>query len=93
VAVSLSLQAARRDEHAYAYEEAVAHYRRALEAARALGFGLIDVHRLERILVLALEQEGLPIPPAAERFLPVSHRFARPGAAFDHHAPQPEGQP
>jgi DNA-binding CsgD family transcriptional regulator len=36
MAVSLSLQAARRDEHAYAYEEAVAHYRRALEAARAL---------------------------------------------------------
>lgn len=66
-----------------------------LEAAcaRALGFGLIDVHRLERILVLALEQEGLPLPPAAERFLPVSHRFARPGASFDHHAPQPDGQP
>lgn len=36
VAVSLSLQAARRDEHVYAYDEAVAHYRRGLEAARAL---------------------------------------------------------
>ncbi len=36
VAVALSQQAARRDEHAYAYDEAVAHYRRGLEAARSL---------------------------------------------------------
>ena len=32
--------------------------------ARALGFDLVDVRRLERILVLALEHEGQPSPPA-----------------------------
>jgi transposase len=60
--------------------------------ARALGFDLIDVQRVERILVLALEREGLPRPPAEDRVRPVpSSRFARPGVAFDHrHAP---GQP
>ena len=36
LAVALSQQAARRDEHAYAYDEAVAHYRRGLDAARSL---------------------------------------------------------
>ncbi len=36
LAVALSRQAARRDEQAYAYDEAVAHYRRALDAARTL---------------------------------------------------------
>jgi len=51
--------------------------------ARALGFGLGDVRRLERILVLALEHEGAPAPPADERVLPLG-RFARPAAAFDH---------
>jgi hypothetical protein len=58
-----------------------------LEAAcaRALGFDLVDVRRLERILVLALEHEGQPIPSAEQRVqsLP-SGRFARPGTAFDH---------
>jgi hypothetical protein len=58
-----------------------------LEAAcaRALGFDLVDVRRLERILVLALEHEGQPVPPAEQRVqsLP-SGRFARPGTAFDH---------
>jgi hypothetical protein len=53
--------------------------------ARALGFGLVDVRRLERILVLALENEGLLAPPAEERVQPLpSGRFARPGSAFDH---------
>jgi transposase len=53
--------------------------------ARALGFDLIDVRRLERILLLALEHEGEP-PPSAERVraLPIG-RFARPASAFDHH--------
>jgi hypothetical protein len=35
--------------------------------ARALGFDLVDVRRLERILVLALEHEGQPVPPAEQR--------------------------
>ena len=41
-----------------------------LEAAcaRALGFDLVDVRRLERILVLALEHEGQPAPRAAGGF-------------------------
>jgi hypothetical protein len=53
--------------------------------ARALGFDLLDVRRLERILVLALEHEGQPALPADERVQPLpSGRFARPGSAFDH---------
>jgi hypothetical protein len=53
--------------------------------ARALGFDLVDVRRLERILVLALELEGQPAPPVEERVHPLpSGRFARPGSAFDH---------
>lgn len=53
--------------------------------ARALGFDLLDVRRLERILVLALEREGTPAPPADERVpVVVAGRFARPGTAFDH---------
>src|SRR6266567_1365075 len=53
--------------------------------ARALGFDLVDVRRVERILVLALEHEGQPAPPADQRVqeLPAG-RFARPGSAFDH---------
>src|SRR5207244_9599210 len=57
-----------------------------LEAAcaRALVFDLVDVRRLERILLLALEREGLPAPPVGEwvRALPAG-RFARPASAFD----------
>jgi hypothetical protein len=58
-----------------------------LEAActRALGFDLVDVRRLERIIVLALEHEGQLAPPADERVQPLpSSRFAHPGTAFDH---------
>jgi hypothetical protein len=53
--------------------------------ARALGFELVDVRRLERILVLALEHEGQPPPPPEHRLqsLPAG-RFTRPGTAFDH---------
>ena len=58
--------------------------------ARALGFDLLDVRRLERILVLALEHEGLPAPPIEERVRVLPGRFARPGTAFDHRfAPSP----
>lgn len=59
--------------------------------ARALGFGLVDVRRLERILVLALEHEGAPAPPADERVLPLG-RFARPASAFDHRHGAAEGE-
>jgi hypothetical protein len=68
-----------------------------LEAAcaRALGFDLVDVRRLERILVLALEREGSPTPPPEERVRRVpTGRFARPGTAFDHRfAPDREARP
>ncbi len=63
--------------------------------ARALGFDLVDVRRVERILVLALEHEGQPSPPADQRVqaLPAG-RFARPGSAFDHRfAVTPETAP
>jgi hypothetical protein len=53
--------------------------------ARALGFELVDVRRLERILVLALEHEGQPAPPPEQRVQPLPPgRFTRPGTAFDH---------
>jgi transposase len=67
-----------------------------LEAAcaRALGFDLLDVRRVERILVLALEHEGLPALPLDDRLQPLlPGRFARPGSAFDHRfssAPEPQ---
>lgn len=63
-----------------------------LEAAcaRALGFDLIDVRRVERILILALDRESQPAPPAADRLqtLPPG-RFARPGSAFAHRTAPP----
>ncbi len=64
--------------------------------ARALAVDLIEVRRLERMLVLALEQEPLPVdlPPRRPAVLP-SARFAREGAAFDHRQANqmPEAQP
>jgi transposase len=56
--------------------------------ARALGFDLVDVRRVETILVRALDREGAPAPPVDERVQPLpSGRFARPGTAFDHRFP------
>jgi len=53
--------------------------------ARALGFDLLEVRRVERILVLALEHEGQSAPPLEQRVQPLpAGRFARPGTAFDH---------
>ena len=55
-----------------------------LDAAcqRALAVDLIDVNRVERILVQALEQEAMPQLP-----LPMpAGRFARPGSVFAHAA-------
>ena len=53
--------------------------------ARALGFDLLDVRRVETILVRALDREGTPAPPPDQRVHPLpAGRFARPGAAFDH---------
>lgn len=51
--------------------------------ARALGFDLIDVRRVERILLMALEHEGGSLPLTDTRILPLG-RFARPASAFDH---------
>ncbi|HLY66432.1 MAG TPA: IS21 family transposase, partial [Chloroflexota bacterium] len=53
--------------------------------ARALGFDLIDVRRLERMLVLALDAESVPARPVEERLVSLpAGRFARPGTPFDH---------
>src|SRR5205814_350499 len=53
--------------------------------ARALGFDLVDVRRVEKILVRALDREGTPAPPPDERVTSVpAGRFARPGTACDH---------
>jgi hypothetical protein len=58
--------------------------------ARALGFDLIDVRRLERMLVLALDAENLPARPVEERLVTLAAgRFTRPGTAFDHRHLQP----
>jgi hypothetical protein len=51
---------------------------------RALAFDLIDVRRVERILVQALEREALP-PLDPNRPVPLPARFARSGEAFVHH--------
>jgi transposase len=62
--------------------------------ARALGFDLVDVRRLERILVLALEHEALPTPAVDDRVQPLlPGRFARPGHAFDHRFAPPRETP
>lgn len=58
-----------------------------LDAAcrRALGFELIDVRRVERILVQALDAEGQPVPPLDQRLRALPRgRFQREGQAFDH---------
>ena len=54
-----------------------------LDAAcgRALAYDLVDVRRLHRILLRALDEEE---PPVEEVMVPLGSRFARPAAAFDH---------
>ena len=61
-----------------------------LDAAcrRALDVDLIDVRRVERILVQALEQDAIPQLPSP---IPAG-RFARPGSVFSH-ANAKGGQP
>ena len=61
-----------------------------LDAAcrRALDVDLIDVRRVERILVQALEQDAIPQLPSP---IPAG-RFARPGSVFAH-ANAKGGQP
>ena len=54
--------------------------------ARSLAYELVDVRRLERIIVLALEGDASAHEPlSAAQALP--SRFARPGSAFDHRYP------
>jgi transposase len=54
-----------------------------LDAAcnRALAFDLVDVRRLHRILLRALDAEEQPVQ---EPLVPLGSRFARPPSAFDH---------
>ena len=54
-----------------------------LDAAcdRALAYDVVDVCRLHRILLRALDEEE---PPVAEVMVPRGSRFARPADAFDH---------
>jgi transposase len=57
-----------------------------LDAAcqRSLAYDLVDVRRLQRILLQALDHE----PPVEEETgTPLGSRFARPGSAFDRHQP------
>jgi len=59
--------------------------------ARALGFDLIDVYRLGRILELALEKEATadrttPFPPMQQKL-----RFLRPNRHFSHQPTNPGG--
>ena len=57
-----------------------------LDAAcqRALAVDLIDVRRVERILVQALEAEAQPAPGEPGTIISLPGRFARPGAAFSY---------
>ncbi len=54
-----------------------------LDAAceRALAFDLVDVRRLHRILLRALDVEERPVEEVS---VPLGSRFARPATAFDH---------
>ncbi len=55
-----------------------------LDAAcqRSLAYDIVDVRRVQRILLQALDRES---PPIEDRGTPLGSRFARPGSAFDHH--------
>jgi hypothetical protein len=57
-----------------------------LDAAcqRALAYDLVDVRRVQRILLQALDHETTPTEDTG---IPLGSRFARPGSAFDHHQP------
>ena len=57
-----------------------------LDAAcrRSLTYDLVDVRRVPRILLQALDHET---PVEEEAGTPLGSRFARPGSAFDHHQP------
>ncbi|MGH9133211.1 MAG: ATP-binding protein, partial [Ilumatobacteraceae bacterium] len=71
-AVELALAAARHDEHTYAYDEAVAHYRRGLEAARLLdppapGVTLDLTIRIGAALHHGGDPQGLPLLLEAAR--------------------------
>jgi hypothetical protein len=52
--------------------------------ARALAYDLVDVRRLQRILLRALDAEPPATSAAAEAAPPLGSRFARPPEAFDH---------
>jgi transposase len=54
-----------------------------LDAAcgRALTYEIVDVRRVQRILLQAIDRE---MQPAEEPTTPLGSRFARPGSAFDH---------
>lgn len=54
-----------------------------LDAAcqRSLAYDLVDVRRVQRILLQALDRES---PPIEDPGTPLGSRFARPGSAFDH---------
>jgi hypothetical protein len=64
-----------------------------LDAAckKALQVDLIDVRRVERILVQALEEEALPQENGMTP--PPPGRFARPGTTFTHHHGHPHDPP
>jgi len=54
-----------------------------LDAAcqRSLAYDLVDVRRVQRILLQAIDRES---PPIEDPGTPLGTRFARPGSAFDH---------
>jgi transposase len=55
---------------------------------RALAFDLLNVHRVESILLQDLDQLTLPLEPATEaKVIPIQPRFQRPRGSFTH--PQP----
>lgn len=56
-----------------------------LDAAcqRSLAYDLIDVRRVQRILLQAIDHETPPLEDGTGT--PLGSRFARPGSAFDHH--------
>ena len=60
-----------------------------LACRRALAFELINVHRVESILLQELDQHPLPLDPGTETpVIPIRLRFQRPAGSFTHSSSQ-----
>jgi transposase len=52
--------------------------------ARSLAFSLVDVRRVESIVLQGLDRVGRPVTPGAGSVVPLTARFLRPAKSFSH---------